>query len=97
MNIVVFLLSFGKYLKTMFDNYWNKAFFYYCNKIYSYLLSYSVYTFMSHNENKISNWKLIIKMDFSDEDFLLSGGNVQMTSGKTIVQVQDGSIMFYQE
>ena len=30
--------------------------------------------------------------DFSDEDFLLSGGNVQVTSGKTIVQVQDGSI-----
>ena len=30
--------------------------------------------------------------DFSDEDFLLSGGNVQVTSGKTIVHVQDGSI-----
>ena len=30
--------------------------------------------------------------DFSDEDFLLSGGNVQVTSGKTIVRVQDGSI-----
>ena len=29
--------------------------------------------------------------DFSDEDFLLSGGNVQVTSGKTIVRVQDGS------
>ena len=30
--------------------------------------------------------------DFSDEDFLLAGRNVQVTSGKTIVQVQDGSI-----
>ena len=29
--------------------------------------------------------------DFSDQDFLLSGGNVQVTSGKTIVRVQDGS------
>ena len=54
---------------------------------------------MSYNKNEISiksqNWKLIIKMDisdFSDEDFLLSGGNVQVTSGKTIVHVQDGSI-----
>ena len=30
--------------------------------------------------------------DFSDEDFLLSGGNVQVTSGKTIVRVKYGSI-----
>ena len=30
--------------------------------------------------------------DFSDEDFLLSGGNVQVTSVNTIVQAQDGSI-----
>ena len=30
--------------------------------------------------------------DFSDEYFLLSGENVQVTSVKTIVQVQDGSI-----
>ena len=30
--------------------------------------------------------------DFSDEDFLLTDGNVQVTSGKTVVQVADGSI-----
>ena len=32
--------------------------------------------------------------DFSDEDFLLSDGNIQVKSAKTIVQTHDGSSCF---